>query len=140
VSRTRFSLDRCLGRRDVHDALRAAGERVEIHDAHFVEDTHDEEWLVKVGAEGWVVLTKDDLRQNPLAIAALVSAGVAAFVFTKRAAAGSQVSAAFVQALPRIRRALAEMALPLVATVAPGGQVTVQWAAGARLPTPVTFR
>ena len=42
----------------VAEALRAAGEQVEVHDDHFARDASDETWLGEVGAEGWVVLTR----------------------------------------------------------------------------------
>ncbi len=59
-------VDRCLGRIEVATALRAAGARVETHDAHFPITCDDDEWLPKVGALGWIVLTKDKyIRRRP---------------------------------------------------------------------------
>jgi len=52
-------LDRSLGRRQVAEALRNAGARIEIHDDHFGPETTDEDWLREAGRRGWIVLTKD---------------------------------------------------------------------------------
>lgn len=61
------------------DALRSAGEAVEIHDDHFAVDATDQTWLADVGAKSWVVLSKDDrIRRNPVEREALLAAGVAA--------------------------------------------------------------
>src|SRR3954469_18720819 len=53
-----FFIDRSLGGQVVAEALRAAGEQVEVHDDHFARDASDETWLGAVGAKGWVVLSK----------------------------------------------------------------------------------
>ncbi len=52
--------DRALGRKIIPDALRAIGVQVEVHDAHFPQETRDDEWLPWVGQWGWIVLTKDN--------------------------------------------------------------------------------
>ena len=52
-------MDRSLGNKAVAASLRSAGERVELHDAHFPKDAKDEEWLTAAGENGWIVLTKD---------------------------------------------------------------------------------
>jgi hypothetical protein len=62
-----FFVDRSLGGKILADALKAAGERIEIHDDHFPKDATDELWLAKVCAKGWVILSKDDrIRRNPV--------------------------------------------------------------------------
>ena len=75
-----FFLDRSLGSRLVAEALRAEGETVEAHDAHFTKDASDVEWLGAAGRKGWVVVSKDDrIRLNEVERMALAEAGVAAF-------------------------------------------------------------
>jgi hypothetical protein len=60
-----FLVDRSLGGKSLADALRALGDRVEVHDDHFPKDATDEVWLADVGAKGWVILSKDDrIRRN----------------------------------------------------------------------------
>ncbi len=69
-----FLIDRSLGSRDVPEALRAAGALVEVHDDHFAQDAEDAVWLPAVGAQGWIVLTKDiRIRRHPLELSALMS-------------------------------------------------------------------
>lgn len=76
-----FFIDRSLGSRDVPEALRAAGARVEVHDDHFDQDAEDAIWLPEVGGRGWLVLTKDiRIRRHPLELSALMNAGVGAFI------------------------------------------------------------
>ena len=58
LEQSTFFVDRSLGRA-LGAKLRAAGWNVELHDEHFPENAKGEEWLVEVGAKGWVVLTKD---------------------------------------------------------------------------------
>lgn len=62
-----FFLDRQLGRYTVADALRTAGAQVKIQDDHFAQNTADSVWLAAVGANDWVVISKDEnIRRNPL--------------------------------------------------------------------------
>ena len=56
---TIFFIDRSLGIDPIRTELIKAGFVVEIHDDHFARDEADRVWLRKVGAQGWVVLTKD---------------------------------------------------------------------------------
>lgn len=52
--------------------MRAAGASVEAHDDHSKKDDRDELWLTKVGASGWVALTKDEqVTHRPAEIVAL---------------------------------------------------------------------
>ena len=74
-----FFIDRSLGRKIVAQALREIGETVEVHDDHFAPDAKDEDWLVKVGKRGWIVLTKDDrIRYRVTERTALTSSRVRA--------------------------------------------------------------
>jgi predicted nuclease of predicted toxin-antitoxin system len=56
--RPTFYIDRCLGK-VVARGLRTAGANVQLHDDHFAQDARDEDWIPKVSANGWVILTKD---------------------------------------------------------------------------------
>lgn len=109
-------MDRALGRVTIAEALRNAGSSVEIHDAHFVQDAKDTDWLGEVGRRGWVVLTKDHhirTRQNELI--ALLSAGVAAFVLTAGDLSGPEMANAFVRAMPKMNRMLIGQKKPFIA-------------------------
>ncbi len=121
-----FFLDRCLGRIVVAEALRAAGNRVEVHDDHFDQDAPDEEWLPKVGAKKWVLLTRDKyIQRNPLEVQQLLKGGVAAFVLRGGSLSGEAMARAFLAALTTIRRLVAKYGGPMVAAVSPGGHVSL---------------
>src|SRR6266508_5371203 len=99
-----FFIDRSLGRKIVSQALRQSGETVEIHDDRCAPDAKDEDWLFEVGKRGWIVLTKDDrIRYRVTERTAIVSARVRAFVLTSTQLQGTEMAAAFVTALPRIK-------------------------------------
>jgi hypothetical protein len=132
-----FFVDRSLGSGVVADALRAVRERVVIHDDHFATDAPDTEWLTKVGAHRWVVLTKDArIRTNALERNALLAANVAAFMLGRGDASGPAMARTFVAALPRIKTSLRRFEVPLVGVVAVGGGVSVLYASGIRLSKP----
>lgn len=52
--------DANFGRRIVPTAVRAAGQKCEVHLDHFAENALDVEWLPTVGTKGWFVVTKDE--------------------------------------------------------------------------------
>ena len=107
-----FFIDRSLGRRIVAQALREVGETVEIHDDHFASNAKDEVWLTEVGSRAWIVLTKDDrIRYRVTERTALASARVRAFVLTSSQLLGTEMATAFVKALPRMKRLIANHTL-----------------------------
>jgi PIN like domain len=106
--------------------LREIGETVEIHDDHFLPDAKDEDWLLEVGKRGWIVLTKDDrIRYRVTERTAIASAKVRAFVLTSTQLQGTEMAAAFIKALPRIKRVVASHAPPLIARVSRTGKVSL---------------
>ena len=109
------------------EALRQAGLRVEVHDDHFPPDASDAEWLRAVGQRGWVVLTKDErIRRRPLERAALLDAGVRAFVLTARGMSGADMGQAFVRARGSMENLLRRRRQrPFIATVTRRGRVRV---------------
>jgi PIN like domain len=110
----------------VAEALRAAGEVVEIHDDHFAADAADQKWLAEVGAKAWVVLSKDDrIRRNPVEREALLAAGVASFFLGRSDLRGDQMAAALVAALPAMKKALRRFSVPFIAGVSIAGDVHV---------------
>jgi hypothetical protein len=54
-----FFCDKCLARKIVPEALRAAGERVEIMEDHFAKNADDTVWVPDVGKRGWIILSGD---------------------------------------------------------------------------------
>ena len=121
-----FFIDRSLCRNIVAQALRQIGETVEIHDDHFAPDAKDEDWLGEVAKRGWIVLTKDDrIRYRITERTAIESAKGRAFVLASTQLQGSEMAAAFVKALPRIKRLVAGRAPPFIARVSRAGNVSL---------------
>jgi hypothetical protein len=121
-----FFIDRSLGRKIVAQALRDIGETVEIHDDHFLPDAKDKDWLLEVGKRGWIVLTKDDrIRYRVTERMALATARVRAFVLTSTQLQGVEIAAAFIKALPRIKRVVTIHAPPFIARVSRTGKVSL---------------
>ena len=54
-----FFIDRDTGGRRLAEVLREHGYRVELHGAHFEQDTQDPFWIRSVAQRGWVILTCD---------------------------------------------------------------------------------
>jgi predicted nuclease of predicted toxin-antitoxin system len=110
----------------VADALRQAGVDVEVHDDHFRRDAEDEEWLREVGRRGWVVLTRDRrIRYRSHERAALIQAGVRAFVLVAGNLSGREMAAVFVKALPAMRRFMVRHPPPFIAKVTRSGAVSL---------------
>jgi hypothetical protein len=121
-----FFVDRSLGGKVVAEALRAAGEAVEVHDDQFASDAADQDWLAAVGANAWVVLSKDDrIRRNPVERHALLSAGIAAFFLGRSDLRGDQMATALVAALPAMKKALRRFTVPFIAGISVAGHVHV---------------
>jgi hypothetical protein len=71
----------------------------------FSPDAKDEDWLLEVGKRSWIVLTKDDrIRYRVTERTAIATARVRAFVLTSTQLQETEMAAAFVKALPRIKR------------------------------------
>jgi predicted nuclease of predicted toxin-antitoxin system len=121
-----FFLDRSLGKIRIATALRQAGAIVHVHDDYFPPDAKDETWLSYVGQHGWIVLTKDHrIRYRNLERAALMNAGVAAFILTAGDLQGEEMALIFVKALPAIAKFLTKHRKPFIAKVARNGSVSM---------------
>jgi hypothetical protein len=120
-----FFIDRSLGQKIVAQALRAAGATVVVHDDHFPADAPDEEWLREVGQRGWIVLTRDKMiRYRDTERAAIIRAGVRAFVLRGKSLKGPEMGEAFVRALPSMVRLLGKRRSPFVATITSSGTIS----------------
>ena len=118
-------VDECLGRHHVAEALTAAGAVVEPHHKHFASGTLDPDWLPVVGANGWVILTKDrHVRKRPLELNAILAFGARASVLTAADMKGPEQAALLATVLPRIRW-LCRQPGPFIATITRTGIVKV---------------
>lgn len=121
-----FFLDRSLGKIRIATALRQAGAIVHIHDDYFLPNAKDEDWLTQVGLNGWIVLTKDHrIRYRNIERAALMRAGVGAFILTVGDLQGEEMAEIFVKALPAIARFLRKHKKPFIAKVGRNGSVSM---------------
>lgn len=137
-----YFIDHSLGGKQIAALYRDHGRGVHILREVFPQDINDVDWLPKVGANGWVVLTKDkDIRRNEVERAALFGSNVAAFIFRIGGMKGEQVANVALAALPRIERALRVHEAPFIARVADGGSVTMLYGNdGNPLPKPLVIR
>jgi len=77
-----FFADRNLGRLSPI-SLSLLGIDIEVHDAHFPENTPDDVWLAAVATRGWVVLTQDPrIKSRANELKAIVDHSAACFVLT----------------------------------------------------------
>ena len=92
----------------------------------FAEGTDDETWLSELAKRPkLVVLTKDTrIRKRPLERLALENAQLRVFALSAGNLSGADQAAAFVRALPRIRR-LATAKGPFIARVTASGSTGV---------------
>jgi len=126
-----FFFDRCLGNRDVPDAIRARGLTVEIHADHFQHDAPDSVWIPEVGRRGWIIVTKDkSIRKRYVEIAALLKANVPSFVLTSGETTAQQNAVTILKAINNMIECIRSIAPPFLALVAASGTVSVQWTYG----------
>jgi hypothetical protein len=106
--------------------LKEEGVGVIHHDEKFAQGTPDSDWLPVVGAERWILLTKDDrIRYRPNEREALLNSGVRAFVFTGGNMSGVEMADTIIAALPKIRRLLAKNTAAFVARITSVGDVAI---------------
>jgi hypothetical protein len=122
----RCFIDECLGRHAVPDALRAAGVIVTLHHELFSTGTDDAEWLrALAGRPEFLVLAKDTrIRRRTNERDALKAACLRVFALSSGNLPGDAQAAAFVRALPKIRR-IAQQPGPFIARVTAHGGVQV---------------
>ena len=89
----------------MHEALRAAGFDIRVHDDLFPQGTQDVEWLREVGAQRWVVITRDDrIRYNQLEREAVLAAKLRFFSITSSSLTGDEAGELILSATTRISR------------------------------------
>lgn len=119
-----FFLDANLGRHQIADQLRAAGETVIIHDEHFPEGTQDEVWLTEVGKQGWIVLTKDDqIRYHRTEVESIKHSGARVIILPRGNMKAADLGRILVAALPQIKRFVKKTPPPFIGRLSPLGKV-----------------
>lgn len=119
-------IDECLGRHAVPNALRAAGVAIVLHHELFPGGTDDAAWLrALVNRPDLVVLTKDArIRHRTIEREALHASRLRVFALSSGNLSGADQAAAFVRALPKIRR-FARRPGPFIARVTATGAVAL---------------
>jgi predicted nuclease of predicted toxin-antitoxin system len=119
-----FFLDANLGRHQIANQLRAAGETVILHDDHFPEGTKDEVWLSEIGKKGWIVLTKDDqIRYHRTEVESIKHSGARVIILPRGNMKAADLGTILVAALPRIRRFVKKTPPPFIGRLSPNGTV-----------------
>jgi hypothetical protein len=89
----------------VPEALRAGGVEIRVHDELFPQGTQDVDWLREAGANGWIVITRDDrIRYNQLEKQAVIAAKLRFFSITSSSLTGEEAGALILSALNKITR------------------------------------
>lgn len=84
----------------------------------FGTGTLDTEWLPKVGARGWILITKDkNIRKRQIELRALREAAVKVFVLTAANVNGEDQARILKEALPAMLRLLKRRSARFVARV-----------------------
>jgi hypothetical protein len=95
-------VDRALGRGAIPTALRALGVPVELHDDHFAQDAQDVEWIPRVSARRWAILTKDrNIKHNTLEIDTVLSSKACYVCLRGKGLVSAKAAARITQAFPR---------------------------------------
>lgn len=113
-----FFLDRCLGKNIIASALRKVGILVEIHDDHFSQDAKDEEWILPVGGDGWIIITKDKhIRYRNSEKLAVKKANARMFAISGGNLKGIEMANILVKALPKIDKFILKHKPPFIARI-----------------------
>lgn len=122
-----FFIDHCLGTETLAERLRREGAEVRVlTEEGFSADALDVDWLPKVAANGWAVLTKDKrIKKHPLERRAVFSAKAGMFVLVAGGIGGEAIGEAFARALTSMERIWRTRARPFIATVSAQGDVRV---------------
>lgn len=117
-------IDRDAWSRALGEALTAASIAFVAHHQRFAPAAPDDEWLAEVGAEGWLVLTRDqNIRRRPNELAAVRAAKLCLFVLGQGNLSAAETARIVVDAWPRMLRAARGARRPAIFTLTRGGEV-----------------
>lgn len=117
LERLTFFVDRSFGRRVVVDILRSAGFQVIALHERFPDETRDEHWLRVAGESGWIVLTKDKLREQAIERRTAARFRVRVIIFKGKGLKGEELAALIVRHARGIERLCASESRPFLATL-----------------------
>jgi hypothetical protein len=116
-----FFIDRSLGRNTFADILRDAGLDVRIHDSEFPSDAADVDWIEQTSKRGWIAIAADEaIARRRSEVEAIHRHGARILVPGLRKRTAKERARLIVDALPILRRFVAQNPGPWVARVSPG--------------------
>ncbi len=111
-------LERNLGKHVVTQILQDAGEQVEVHDDHLLQNAPDEEWIQLVGEKGWLAVTKDkNIRYRQSELDAIKEYKARIFVIRAKNVTAEDIGHILLKALGRMKKLSARTKAPFVAAV-----------------------
>ncbi len=115
---------RCLGNKGIPNTLRQAGIPVKIHDDYFNQNAQDVDWIPKVGAKGWIILTKDDsISKNKLERIAVASAGIKMFILVSGNLSGQDMANIFLSAIVKMQEFVRKHPAPFMSKIYRTGRI-----------------
>ena len=121
-----FFFDRCIGKNIPQALLRLKRFPVgiEYHDKHYPQRTADDEWMPKVAAAGWIVVSQDyRYHENPSELFAMHQHGLGAFYLWGAEATQWEKLRVFARAYDRIVEKAEATKPPFLFTVTKDAQV-----------------
>ncbi len=111
-------LDEALDFNSLYEALTSAGAVVFRHRDYFAKGEKDYVWLPFVGANRWIVITKDEAMQHgEVERAAIKSANARVFILVRGDLSGQEMASIFVKALSAMARVVHKHPPPFIAKV-----------------------
>ena len=118
-------LDRNLGSNIIANALREAGHRVEIHDAHLANDAPDEDWIRLISNCSWVGLTKDrHIRSRASERNTIIEYGARVIIIRAKNLTGQMMAEFLVRHHDRIRNFVDREDAPFIAGINLAGKIS----------------
>jgi PIN like domain len=100
-----YFIDRNLGRKRLPSLLKKVGMKVEVLHSYFPAETPDDEWIPKVVAKGWVILTGDKaIETDPINLKAVEESAAKVFITADTNSKAEEWAAAVIVARRKIAR------------------------------------
>jgi PIN like domain len=110
--------------RELVDALQQRGRVVHMHRQVFPDGTPDRVWIPDVAERGWIIVTRDRRLQNRhIEWMAFLRARARVLWFKGDRASGTDITEAFLSALPAVDEITARLAPPYILKIALSGGV-----------------
>ncbi len=111
-------IERNLGKHKVTQILQDAGEQVEVHDDHLLQNAADEEWIQLVGEKGWLAVTKDkNIRYRQSELDAIKEYKARIFVIRAKNVTAEDIGEILLKALGRMKKLSARTKAPFIAAI-----------------------